>query len=330
MIKSTRLDYVSKTGVGLLIALATVLFFAGSAAAHHFDYRAEDSNLQSTAQFGVENHNFRWWALSNSNLRWYAPTSIRSDVDSAVSNWESVIPDLDWFGSTSSASTADLEFEYKSCAGGGAGRFTVDTWYDDSTRDANYWTDARICVSNTTSYGTNGRLAVIAHEMGHAYGLHEQYLDQQTPSACNNAVVSIMDTGTGSPLVHCDSLTGPALHDENNVDAYWSLGQMEAITHSYSAPNVKIQWEDGAWAEQQWNMEFWYHNGTNWIMYGTGTATADIGTHRDMPVPSVARVLEFSGARHGTGEWHSICGTPYFVKYNVTGTGRCSEVFWVP
>ena len=59
----------------------------------------------------------------------------------------------------------------------------------------------------------DNRLATVAHEIGHVFGLHEAYdLDER---GCGDGADSIMDGAmpSGGTYVHCDSLTGPEPHD---------------------------------------------------------------------------------------------------------------------
>lgn len=56
---------------------ATLVFFAalvftGVAEADHYEYVAEDPAMQKPLEEGIENWDFRYWAMYNPQLYWWA------------------------------------------------------------------------------------------------------------------------------------------------------------------------------------------------------------------------------------------------------------------
>ena len=129
----------------------------------------------------------------------------------------------------------------------------------------------------------NGRVAVIAHEMGHAYGLADRY--RHNPLMCNNTFVNypdgektIMDGAKRATStvgwMHCDGIEGPATStDVARVRNLYSKGSLKELTATTTrleelsngeSTGTKVSWEDAAWAEKEHRVRFYIHEDTGW------------------------------------------------------------------
>ena len=225
---------VNRRPVVLVALLALTLAVLGSYAvgtvfAGHFLHVGMDENHQETGPNDLpENYVSSRWALgaAGTTVRWHADANIRDRVVAALATWTAAVPELRW-AETQNANAANVQVQGRdSCGTGLAGFFKVipqvgiflGGWEADSDRSANYWRQAIICLKLYSASNVSDNLlqAIAAHEIGHAYGLHEVYFDDpaHVGSRCNDAVTSIMDgVHTGATPTHCDDLSGPSSWD---------------------------------------------------------------------------------------------------------------------
>lgn len=269
-----------KFGVSFVAVVALVLSLTGVALADHYVYKAEDPAKQTSAP-GIENWVFRWWVLSTTSLWWWADSSLHSDVNTIKNNWTAAVPELTWFEVTSETS-ADVTFKSGTCPGGAPACNSTTSYFYDSDRDASYWQKSTIYIDNNHDWTAAGKRGALAHEVGHLYGLHEQYLDS-SGGGCNNSDTTIMDGGTldgSGKIIHCDGLEGPAAIDDKRVTAYWSQGEMSNFTASASGGIGTYTWTDDAWADYRHQPKWFYYDGSQWIEYHSVNRTGDVGVHR--------------------------------------------------
>ena len=119
------------------------------------------------------------------------------------------IPELEWREVQANKARNVTFFQADKCGrqDDTAAYFHVDAdlgWYADGLRQANYWREATVCVKSQTGANVSAgfKEGVIAHEIGHTYGLGEAYIDnnRRTSNLCNDSVSSAMD-GTMFALV---------------------------------------------------------------------------------------------------------------------------------
>ena len=308
--------------------------------AHHFEFMGQDEDFQ----FGVstslpENYISAVWALGEGGdeLQWKtatsAPSSVKNEIRTAIRNWETAIPELGWADEPTTDDDWDVEFLYKNCDHGLAS-YIVRNWMDFGNRQARYWVKAEICVNSTVQWSGNGRLSAIAHEIGHAYGLHEGYIEQRGRAPiCNNATMTIMDAGTSAR--HCDGLTGPASYDTGQVHKIFREGEFLNFTATADADDevVDFKWKDGAWGEIHHAQRYFHllreEGQWNWVEFRRENVVPDTGTHVDMPFPDPD--AEVKGRIYRQSSWPYIyiaCGHPYFDQFEEYGTWRCSNWAW--
>ena len=142
----------------------------------------------------------------DASMYWQADSSLRADVVSAIGDWTTEIPELTWI---ERPSDYDIDIKLGGCPGSPSflGCVTAYSFSSDFRADANYQSDAEVWIQDRSDWGVSGRQAVIAHELGHLYGLHEGYNDSAGIS-CNDSRTSIMDAmkrDANNKLVHCDA-----------------------------------------------------------------------------------------------------------------------------
>jgi len=185
--------------IGLLGFVVGVVWLSNArpASANHYTYLGEGANQ---GQFGL-NTAYTWvfktWAIEGQTTRYCNGLYTNQATFDAIADWESrfAFPWNEFTYQCGSAQRMDIVDNI-----GWSGMPTwcvvacaVPYWIYDSTREGWYVDYFRIWV-NERDYNFNyfGMRATIAHELGHVYGLNEQYLDSQGGFACNNSINSII------------------------------------------------------------------------------------------------------------------------------------------
>ena len=155
----------------VLCTVALVLAAVAVVSAHHNGLYLNFDPGKQTSMGGKENYAHLWWVQYDASMYWKANDSVRPDVLSTISDWTGKVSELTWIESTSDY---DIEFKLGNCPGYPAllGCVTAYTFSNDFLADANYQDTADVWVQDRTDWGANGQRSVIAHELGHLYGLH--------------------------------------------------------------------------------------------------------------------------------------------------------------
>ena len=148
----------------------------------------------------------------------------------------------------------DIDFEYKTC-GGEVAYFQypafLGAWHNvgssETSPGINYMKKATICVDSQTSFTVNdqhhGRVSAIAHEIGHAYGLNDRYIDQGT-ERCNHDERTIMDKHYWRLLLystHCDWIDSPQqVPDIARVESLYSEGSLDNFEVISARPQLPL------------------------------------------------------------------------------------------
>ena len=176
---------------------------------------------------------------------------------------------------------------------------------------------------------------MLVHELGHAYGLHEQYddTDPDDPSR-NGSVSSVMDAATSKS--HCDTGT-PTTTDILNVIKFYERGTLTDFTQVNNGDGTgTVTWLDSAWAEK--GHEAWtayrLSSTHDWKSYGRYDYHDSTGGHKDSGLNAYYRLkatLDLTthqkanpGVRLPDVSQYVLCGRVVTAQY---GGGRvtCSD-----
>ena len=302
-----------KTIVVAALALLVAGLVALAVYAHHTgDYLTQDTGLQVGTSHGDisglrETFAPKKWVLEDTAanpILWYASdTTLRRYVTTAMANWEAAVSELKWQRATSE-SQADVVFQYKTCRENARGLFIFRDsegaeWEADTTRDARYWTKLIICINNTSYYNPDDAIvSAIAHEVGHLYGLHEQYIDNVDPPACNDNKVSIMDRLVYGGGEHCDgAIRGPQTRDTNAVYDFYRDGRLSNWrARRLGDTTARIRFKDKAWAERHhvFNHMYSMDGGTQFTVFKTEEVPDNVGSHKNISDVWLARDMSLT------------------------------------
>lgn len=141
----------------------------------------------------------------------------------------------------------------------------VPTW--TSSRGGYYVSYFRIWLDNGFSWNYFGVRAGIAHELGHVYGLNEQYLDSQGGFACNNSVNSIMDTTFTTSA--CDGSYSPWQIDLDRAHENYVMGTapfepQNLASYKMTSDWMDVYWDDASPTESGYQMYAYYWQNNQW------------------------------------------------------------------
>lgn len=340
--------------------LAALMFASyappAGAAQPPYVYLAEDApKCQRHPEQGVDNFENcvdAWW-WSGQSLPWNSYSQIRDEVLTVIGDnntgWKHAIPYL--YYQEVGQSAAKLLFFYiggNPCGDvNAAGCYRVmDTLYDPE-RDAEYTKRAFINVNSDVVLSPSGPLtrAVIAHELGHHYGLDERYSTNFIGQfVCNDYERTIMDAffDFGGNLLHCDGIEAPTELDKQRVNAFWRGGDPARseelrgdlpILGNGIGPVATFRWHDLAWAEKKQYLDFQYriNDSSPWVTYiSAPNYTAYIGTHTYTEDRSLGIIIDISRPEYqdpivpNGATWHRACAWAWFDAYQLWGNGQCS------
>ena len=190
------LPHITRYGVLAVLAVTTVCLIVANLFAHHNGkYLATHSTFQYGSGEGDtsglrELFTPARWTLSNATsttLRWYSSAATTTKhMERAANNWMRIVPEFK-YQKVISESAAQVVIKYETCPDGDYGTvfFQDDSggeWEADFIRQARYWTKVEICISNVNYYQHENDIgANIAHELGHLYGLYDQWTIADEP-----------------------------------------------------------------------------------------------------------------------------------------------------
>lgn len=235
------------------------------------------------------------WAIESTTTRYcVGPNTQRPSIYAAIADWESkfAFP----FNEFTDACGASQRMDVLDNAGwhpcgpppiAACMVVPVGKWYYDSVRLGYYMDYARIWVNvQNFTWSPNGMRALIAHELGHVYGLDEQYVHdtQRSPGsiACNYAVQSIMNSNlvTGG----CTGLVGPTAFDSANAENFYVMGptgfqHQLGAQQQYGGSGVLLTWFDSSPSESAYTLNLQY-------IWGNSVLTCNATTYYGGLAPS--------------------------------------------
>ncbi|MBI4287601.1 MAG: hypothetical protein HY671_04115 [Chloroflexi bacterium] len=322
-------------------------------------YEAENGKCQLIDSPGTDNCvDWSWSGLDPAlpppyQLYWGASTPpdvpIKADIEAVIGNWQAAIPYLPYQESTSEHPPR-LIFYYQTevCGPDALGCHSVtatNTTYDANQR-ASYWKTATIEINrdNVPSPGALAR-GIIAHEIGHHYGLDERYFVAQTPfgllGVCNQY------EGTAVNLVasddpNCPLRNGPTGLDKQRVDMFWrggtpltgveTRGDLPILANG-NGPIATYRWQDLAWAEISHLIVFQYLDDDVWTEITETSSPYWAGVHlyteprtvtMEIDVRNYPSIPDTSTHRACSWAYYAAAGYHYGSE-NGWGNDKCSD-----
>ncbi len=307
-----------------------------------------DTASQDAGQSGIEHYIF-WKAYyyapyqnTSRAMKWWSPNP-DNYMRSAVSNWNLAKPaGMDNTIETTGQVDADLIiYPNSQCPiANAAGCFTVSQWKYTSSWNVNVWEFATIVLDSDAIplLATGAQLGIYGHEMGHAWGLGEQYTSSGT---CNNSSYSVMDKtklDSNNKVIPCDS-SSPTSADIARLARYIADpdgGYGYRNVYFDTGQNaVQSAWDDQAYND--WYLEFywywsdvpgqpWHHFTTRQLFYGNGTHTA-------VEFRELLNYLNPKTEYGINGKYILICTRPYYNWATNWGKFQCGNqgyYFWRP
>lgn len=212
----------------------------------------------------------------------------------------------------------------------------------NGNENAYYDKNSNIFILDTTTWMyPEVRITVIAHEIGHIYSLHEQYLED-AELVCNNDVRSVMDGFFEyGGIWPCDAnVYGPTPLDVTRVKAFWSgweagtpegLKRAEPILTAVGINSwIVVTWADFAWAETFHRLDWYWCSSENgpWTSYRAETVTDDIGVHFYTGARTIRRDVNYLDYSPPVlpNSWHMVCGQTWSLQFGQwSNYYRCSN-----
>jgi hypothetical protein len=223
----------------IAVAIAVVLVAAPSASGHHRHH-----------------YYFNWQGFPSTPVPVYACSPVStSAVQTAVNNWNANggLGTIFSYAGTSCTSSTGITVRYNSSLCSNCGELAPTSWIHrdkeilrDSTQIGRVYFNLAAGQFKLTganaNVGSTSNINVIAHELGHAVGLNEKYVDVTGINSCTYppGVATVMDCA--------GSETGPQPHDAAAASARWQAAAWGPgavwITDDSGGSTLTLRWAD--------------------------------------------------------------------------------------
>ncbi|MCA0753720.1 hypothetical protein KP806_01560 [Paenibacillus sp. N4] len=250
-----------------------LIVHSSMASAHHYRWIVYDTRLQEPAGSNHIPTNILYGTWIDFD---YSPTStIGSEIWNAMRAWRDAVPiinlqDWDTYGDLAVVQLPQNEYNLK-CPVNSVGCYQVTEKTKVSDHGPWYVTYGTIYLPDTRV--GDDAFKTLLHEIGHAIGLHEQYIDSGS-FGCNSSIISVMD-GIG-----CDNLTAPSSTDviEINNMLGGGTGKATDLNVAWNSTTLNLTWKDNALGEWNYKVDYYKVSATGSLtLIQSSTITKDIG-----------------------------------------------------
>jgi hypothetical protein len=287
----------------IVVAGVSVASMIQGALAYHHRYLIDDPTYNNGGATSPWTWAFRQGVAGDGQI---APSAVTlkwcnnlggysTEVSSAFTNWETAV--TNWTQFTQNCSSPDTSVAYESssganCPGTGVIGCWAASWYWDSPRSANYFSGGTVYLDPATTWSSNLVTGTVGHELGHALGLSEGYVE--ATFACYSGPSTIMD----SP--GCDSLV-PTSNDTTDVstfhaqtapsgqsssDCTWYTGYRSMCVSWYDAEPTNAYTYYDAWkcnnyptcSSYTYLGGYWHQPGAGYYLTGNSAYTNSLGS----------------------------------------------------
>jgi hypothetical protein len=300
-----------------------------------------DTERQLSSPSGVEH--FVYWreyyyatTPGLKGIPYYPDSVLASYAATAAARWNASRPSgNESMYALTTSDNADMLIKYASCPGSPSSFacFSIDSFFNFDTRNVYIWYKATMWVKigvSGANWSTSSLNGTIAHEMGHAYGLYDQYVN----GACNPNRFSIMD---GAYIAANGFIT---LCDTEHLQQ-WDIDRWREykLTSVYNFDYYN-NWGDGTtttyWRDRIWNDYVldakWYWSNSNngpWY-YVTATTHANYnGSHQNVVQAAGWRTLAWVNlAYYGVhNKYVKVCARAIYSD-TIYGSDTCTSFFY--
>jgi hypothetical protein len=315
---------MKKNIFSFFVSLCIFIILGNSiASANHYRWLVLDSKQQlGGGGYGGKNYlniyvvdGGAWWDYD-------IPTNstIKTEIGRAITAWKNAVPFYELDDRDSVGELTIEQYSDSTCGSTAAGCYIVNSMIRISDHNVGYVYEASIYVKNT--YTGDNAQRIVLHELGHALGLHEAYVDNSTTgTSCNSSLSSVMDA------IGCESLLAPSSTDINDVNLMLQNGYATNLAYSWNTNTLNLTWKDNSLGEYSYKVNYYKVSSTGSLsLVQSSTVTKDIGLIKGITTSTgyvysdrIITDTSFSKTGKNAGKYRAIV-YPYFKNTGKNGT----------